>query len=222
MIDQWYGNYWDVDYIYDATRSCNTRYVYVITNHMDGNGRIDVQQLGSGLHYIRIFLWDEQGNLTQGEKWFYVVNTGVCEDYVPPWDTLISPNGEEEFYAGGTCEITWVAGDSSEPGSQGITLQRLYYSPDNGDSWELIDELDGDLRSYTWQIPCDLATSECKVKIVVYDCAGHTATDVSDGTFTIHGVASPTNLTAETIAEDAIALQWQDNKENQVSCFKWE
>ena len=76
-----------------------------------------------------------------------------------------------------------------------------------------MDELDGDLRSYTWQIPCDLATSECKVKIVVYDCAGHTATDVSDGTFTIHGMASPTNLTAEVIAEDAIALRWQDNGE---------
>ncbi|RKY94064.1 MAG: hypothetical protein DRQ06_05780 [Candidatus Hydrothermota bacterium] len=83
-----------------------------------------------------------------------------------------------------------------------------------------MDELDGDLRSYTWQIPCDLATSECKVKIVVYNCASHTATDVSDGTFIVHGVASPTNLTAEAIAEDAIVLQWQDNKENQVSCFK--
>ena len=66
------------------------------------------------------------------------------------------------------------------------------------------------MRSYTWQIPCDLATSECKVKIVVYDCASHTATDVSDGTFIVHGVASPTNLTAEVIAEDAIALRWQD------------
>jgi len=78
------------------------------------------------------------------------------------------------------------------------------------------------LKSYTWHIPCDLATSECKVKIVVYDCAGHTATDVSDRTFTIHGVASPTNLIAEAIAENEIALQWQDNGKNQVSCFKWE
>ncbi|HDM90800.1 MAG TPA: hypothetical protein ENG67_06315 [candidate division WOR-3 bacterium] len=98
----------------------------------------------------------------------------------------------------------------------------FHFTADNGDSWELIDELDGDLRSYTWQIPCDLATSECKVKIVVYDCASHTATNVSDGTFTIHGVASPTNLIAEAIAENEIALQWQDNGKNQVSCFKWE
>ena len=162
---------------------------------------------------IKVDPWNYWEESNEGDNEFELLLTGICEDYVPPWDTLISPNGGEEFYAGGTCEITWVAGDSSEPGSQGITLQRLYYSPDNGDSWELIDELDGDLRSYTWHIPCDLATSECKVKIVVYDCAGHTATDVSDRTFTIHGVASPTNLTAETIAENGIALRWQDNIE---------
>ena len=108
-FDQWRYNYWDVDYIYNATRSCNTRYVYVITNHMDGNGRIDVQQLSPGWHTLTVFLRDEQNNLTQRDKQFYVVNTGICEDYVPPWDTLISPNGDEEFYAGGTCEIMWVA-----------------------------------------------------------------------------------------------------------------
>lgn len=67
-FEQWYGNNWNLNYIYETTRCQDPynnppyRHTYVITNTMSGNDCIDISNWGIGLHTIDIYAKDEQGN----------------------------------------------------------------------------------------------------------------------------------------------------------------
>ena len=89
--------------------------------------------------------------------------------------TLLGPNGSENWIAGTTQNITYNP-------TGGVTTVRLYYSTNNGTSWNLItSSTSGGL--YAWTVP-NTPSSQCLVR--VEDIANPTCnSDQSDAVFTI-------------------------------------
>jgi len=91
---------------------------------------------------------------------------------------MLHPNGGEVLIAGGTMDITWINPDGWEVSSATLT-----WSPDGGQTWNLIAEnITG--TSYTWQIPVEI-TAEALVQVYIYDALGMMGFDSSDEVFGI-------------------------------------
>ncbi|NNJ51800.1 MAG: hypothetical protein HKP17_01420, partial [Ignavibacteriaceae bacterium] len=92
--------------------------------------------------------------------------------------TLTSPNGWEIWKSGWDRDISWS--------SQNVEYINLYYSTDNGSSWNTIAMgVDASSGSYSWTVPVlvPFISLHCKVKIE--DAAHTTIYDESDHTFII-------------------------------------
>ena len=100
-------------------------------------------------------------------------------NYVPPTVRLTSPNGGEDWMKDGNYSITWEA--DGNLGSSPITL---YWSPDNGNNWNILSANFADEGVYNWTVP-NQETGEALIMVVVTDSYGVTATDTSDSTFAI-------------------------------------
>jgi hypothetical protein len=91
---------------------------------------------------------------------------------------VTSPNGNEKWQAGSTRNITWINSDD-------IDFVDLYYTSDNGLNWNKINSTPfaAASASYSWNIPNDISSNQCKVKITL---AGNTSiSDESNNNFTI-------------------------------------
>jgi len=64
---------------------------------------------------------------------------------------------------------------------------QLFYTKDGGETWNLIDSLNGSPENYNWPVPTvKNAKNECKVKVVLKDADGKTVgADSSNSFFTI-------------------------------------
>ena len=97
---------------------------------------------------------------------------------------LTSLNGGETLRPGGPPEtISWVTNATKRP----VARVKLYYTVNNGLSWKLIQKLESNLGSYSWEVPSvSNIKTECKVKVVLKDAKGNTVgSDLSDSIFTI-------------------------------------
>ncbi len=103
----------------------------------------------------------------------------IADDSEPPTVTLTSLNGGESLSMGAWHVITWESDDSV-----GVVGDSIYYSTDGGISWTPVIYQAGNPQSYNWRVP-DTPSGECRIRVVVFDFCGNTATDVSDGDFTI-------------------------------------
>ena len=90
-----------------------------------------------------------------------------------------APNGGQNYTAGSTQSVTW---DRMNIPS-GDTVYVDYY---NGSSWTTIDTVAYNASSYSWSVP-NTPTTSARIK-VRNTSSGTTATDMSDGTFTITGL----------------------------------
>ena len=97
-----------------------------------------------------------------------------------PQIDITYPSGDEEWYQGDEYEIEW----DTIRGENGISHVDLYYSPDNGTSWETIQEGVVDTGSYTWELPL-IESSSVLVNAVATDGAGFSRADISDDNFEI-------------------------------------
>lgn len=89
--------------------------------------------------------------------------------------TLESPSGGDTLVSGQLTHISWSA----------VTVDSIavYYSANNGDSWNTIEQsLDAHNSPYTWLVP-DNASDECLLKII--DVSDSLICDVSDSVFSI-------------------------------------
>ncbi|MBU1720595.1 MAG: T9SS type A sorting domain-containing protein, partial [Bacteroidetes bacterium] len=87
---------------------------------------------------------------------------------------LTSPNGSENWQAGSSHSITWVAAPTS-------TRYSVYYSTDNGSTWTSLTT--GTYStSYNWTVPNNPGT-QYRVKVVDYD--NTCVYDMSDNPFTV-------------------------------------
>jgi len=115
-----------------------------------------------------------------------IVGTDTSDkSFTIEWVELLSPNGGEVLESGVIHTIQW---EMIEPKYPVTATVRLYYSTDGGAIWGLITTLDGSFgspRSYDWIPLVQTTKTKCKVKVVITYTTGITATDTSDGYFTI-------------------------------------
>ena len=97
--------------------------------------------------------------------------------------SIISPNQENPCTGGAVCPITWT----KSPNVPAASID-LYYSLDNGVTWNKIQQiLSGDVISYNWIPPyVSEPKTKCKVKVILRDSTGKkVGKGTSDVTFTI-------------------------------------
>ena len=111
------------------------------------------------------------------------VSLPITLDEIPPTVTLNSLNGGEELMAGDTYEIQWTSADDT-----GIDTDMVYYSTNNGADWNRIFSYTGNGQTCEWTVP-DIPSTECLMKVIVYDGENNSAFDISAVPFTI--VANP-------------------------------
>jgi endonuclease/exonuclease/phosphatase family metal-dependent hydrolase len=92
-----------------------------------------------------------------------------------PRVTVVSPNGGESLPGGSVRNITWT--------SSNVANVRIEYTLDGGANWTVIVSHLASTGSFAWTLP---TTSTTAARVRVSDMAS-TATDQSDGTFTITG-----------------------------------
>ena len=130
--------------------------------------------------------------------------TPIVPDTIPPTVTVDIPDGGEVWTVGETHQIQWTAEDD-----MGIRSDSVFYSIDNGFNWIFIVAHTGDPQSCNWTIP-DTPSTQCLVKVVVYDGGNNSAVDESDAVFTIAADTSPP--TVEVIepngGEDWGTFEW--------------
>ncbi len=110
-------------------------------------------------------------------------------DTIPPEVTVDVPNGGEVWIVGEEQEIQWTAIDN-----YGIVTDAVFLSLDNGTNWDIIAAHTGNPQSHLWTIP-NTPSTECLIKVVVYDGGGNTDEDVSDDVFTIATDEIPPTVT---------------------------
>jgi endonuclease/exonuclease/phosphatase family metal-dependent hydrolase len=92
-----------------------------------------------------------------------------------PRVTVVSPNGGESLPGGSMQNITWT--------SSNVANVRIEYTLDGGANWSVIVSDLASTGSFAWTLP---TTSTSAARVRISDMAT-TATDQSDGTFTITG-----------------------------------
>ena len=97
---------------------------------------------------------------------------------------LLSPNGGVDVNLGDSVDITWMKNNTRSLVSQ----IKLYYTKNDGVTWNLITTLDGSALSHQWTVPPVSRTKTgCRVKVVLLDGSENiVGSDKSDSTFTIH------------------------------------
>jgi hypothetical protein len=100
-------------------------------------------------------------------------------DTTDPAVTVLSPNGGEIWYIGGGYDITWTAYDAV-----GVDSVSIYYSVDDGDTYDLVASGEANDGVYPWTVPT-APTDSALVKIIAYDPSLNTGEDTSDSRFTI-------------------------------------
>jgi hypothetical protein len=154
----------------------------------------------------------------QGENSYYAYMKGG-----PYRDSVYSPNGGEVWAVGEVHPIRWFAFE----GADSTTLIDIFLSTDGGSNWELVETglpwgvyEPGYLWTgqYYWTISATPST-QCRIKVRAYDCAGNDTSDISNADFTINCAPkpeAPSNLTATNNGCDSrITLFWDDNSYNE-------
>jgi len=92
-----------------------------------------------------------------------------------PYITVISPNGGENWGIGSTRQIKWT--------SAGINFVDVYYSTDNGATWNtIVSNYQAGSGTYNWTVPAN-PSPICRIKISEQSNASNF--DVSNNVFTI-------------------------------------
>jgi len=125
---------------------------------------------------VKIVAYDSHGNASEDES---DAPFSIEIDVTPPSVTVLSPNGGEEWPAGSTRSIEWVASDAN-----GVDSVRIYYSTDAGSNYSLISSGEANDSSYAWVVPEDLSDA-CLVRVEAYDRSGLAGEDAGDALFSI-------------------------------------
>jgi formylmethanofuran dehydrogenase subunit C len=97
----------------------------------------------------------------------------------PPIIKLTSPNGGEDWMRNSWYPITW-----SSQGNFNSTPVCLYYSLDNGETWNTIENYTENTGHYNWTVP-DSETANALVKVTIIDISNNMVGDTSDASFAI-------------------------------------
>ena len=122
-----------------------------------------------------------------------------------PIFSLISPNGQEQYYPTNLVQIKWFAA--------GVTNVRLDYSVNNGNTWMNIEQsLNGTTGIYDWIVP-NTPSTQCLVR--VSDVSNTAIYDISNSLFTIKPLPTiqlNTPIGGETMISGTIhTISWTGN-----------
>jgi|GEM_PF-1335880 len=120
---------------------------------------------------------DSDGTRADMGAYPYLMTAGV-----PPACRVLTPNGGESWGANYSEDITWYA---TQPADVVYRID-LYYSADDGNSWNEIATDEANDGTYQWTVANE-PTTEALVKVVAFASIG---TDESDSNFTIFSTDS--------------------------------
>jgi hypothetical protein len=106
-------------------------------------------------------------------------------DTIAPTVIVDAPNGGEVWVVGDTYQIEWTADDD-----MGIHSDSVFYSIDNGANWAFVAAHSGNPQGCEWLIP-NTPSTDCLVRVVVYDGGSNSAVDESNAVFTIDADVTP-------------------------------
>jgi len=139
--------------------------------------------------------------------------SGILDSKIPQI-TVLAPNGGEVYQVNDLVNITWNAIDSSF----GATPIGIYYSIDNGVSYNSIAANLANSGSYAWTIP-NSPSLQVLVKIAAVDSFGLQGDDVSDAVFKIDGPPLPPQNLALLLSDHAVNLTWDASLEGDVNRY---
>jgi N-acetylmuramoyl-L-alanine amidase len=192
-------------------------YVYEFSHwHQDLLGQgVDPEFCWINTHFDTIWTI----TVPQGENSYFAFMKGG-----PYRDSVYSPNGGEVWTVGETRPVMyWTPFE----GADSTTQVDLFLSTNGGSTWDIIatglpwGEYEPGYKwtgEYYWTISATPST-ECRIKVRAYDCAGNDTSDISNSNFTITCAPKP-NAPSDLTASDAgcdsrITLSWQDNSDNE-------
>ncbi|NIM17526.1 MAG: hypothetical protein GTO45_36395 [Candidatus Aminicenantes bacterium] len=149
---------------------------HVIKNGTEDDGEFDwtVPNIATTKARMWIKGWADDGDAVDFTDNYYTIEKGV------PMGTILvtSPNGGEGWLSGSTHPITWdslgTVGD--------VTIS---YSADDGDTWTTIKASTANDGYYSWTLPTDLTSDQCRVKVT--DELYPQISDRSDYVFSVGG-----------------------------------
>ncbi|MEW6719358.1 MAG: hypothetical protein AB1346_02790 [Thermodesulfobacteriota bacterium] len=188
----------------DQLDTANVRFEWESVSDMSGvTYRIIVNDLANGItlhdvsgitsNNITLLLYDS------AYEWYVTATDGAgnvgasselsyCQviaiDHLAPDTTVTAPNGGEELQGGSTYAITWYALDQDFTSTPDLKV-RIYFSRDNGGSWEQIADLGDNPGAYEWNVPnvsCDVT---CLIRVTTENIAQMFGSDDSDFAFSI-------------------------------------
>lgn len=109
-------------------------------------------------------------------------------------DTLLTPNGAEEWDYNVAENITWTAGDITDLYLGGGPISFHYRI--NGGTWVLIDDNEANDGTYNWELLDIVNSDQVEVRITATDLYGNSVNDISDNDFEID---SPPSMQADTL-----------------------
>ncbi len=155
--------------------------------------------IASGVPYADAFIWnvpvvattharlkltvaDSSGNTgSDASDADFTIQVAPPPDTLPPFVTVLAPNGGETYVPGAHARLRTSAGDD-----RGVVSMDAAMSSDGGASYPYVFADHAAYQdSLPWVVP-GVEGTQNKFRVTVRDAAGHTATDFSDGLFTIH------------------------------------
>ncbi len=151
----------------------NTYAVLATAAPNTGSYQWSVPSLEVAAAQLRITAVDPSGNASIATSGAFSI-----KDNKPPQVSLLSPSGGEKWDAGSQHNISWNTTDNT-----GVASVALYFSSDDGTSWQSISSGLAAIGTYGWSIPY-VYSAAVRVKAVAYD-AGGLSTEVASPALTI-------------------------------------
>ena len=181
----------DLDMRIKHLGSSTTYYPYILDPSNPGNAastgdnyRDNVEQIyiaspPAGDYIVTI----SHKSILGSNQWYSLVCSQPMDfigtDTIDPTVTVTSPNGGEAWYGNSAHDVTWTAVDAG-----GVDSVSIYYSINNGGSYDLAASGEPNDGVYPWTVP-GTATDSALVKVVAYDPSLNQGEDTSDSTFVI-------------------------------------
>jgi YD repeat-containing protein len=141
------------------------------------NETVMTQTLSTGGTYT-VFASDYGNDETGTYTLKFQKNNNSCTEI-----SLLAPNGGESIPSRSTIAIQWSCTSPS-----GVTSQEIRLSTDGGASFPTLiaTGLAGDVRTYNWDVPPDLTTTQGRIRVTATDGLSMNPFDDSDSDFTVY------------------------------------
>jgi outer membrane protein assembly factor BamB len=158
---------------------------------------------------VKIIAADSSGNI--GED----ISDSAFEitDLTVPEVALLTPTGGEEYVGSLKYTIKWTASDNYK-----LALAYFSFSSDNGKTFSIFDSTNARDFTYNWIAP-DIRSDSCRLRIVVKDSTGNSASDSTKAVFKVERgpTAFLTTPTTERSGDVIIKYQLWDKQRDALS-----